>query len=237
MHKLEYPQRAIDFVMRRRGKIHIYEELNPAKTALLVVDMQTAFVAEGAAIETPSAREIVPNINRLVAATREAGGTVVWVVSTYGPSEADYWTILFDHVMSPESAARFRGALTEGRESHGVYPALNRADGDPVVAKNRFGAFIGSQGRMETLLRDSGIDTLLIVGTVTNMCCETTAREAAMLSFKTIMLSDANAGRSDEEHNATMAAFLQGMGDVHTTDDVIAMLQAGAGAPTARSVG
>jgi ureidoacrylate peracid hydrolase len=237
VHQVIYPQTAIDFIMRRRGKLHIYDELHPAQTALLVVDMQNAFVAEGAAIETPTAREIVPNINRLIAAARGAGALVVWIISTYGPRPEDYWLTFFDHVMSPEAAARFRGALIEGEDSHKIYPALDYDKGDPVVAKNRFGAFMGSRGRLETLLRDADIDTVLIAGTVTNMCCETTAREAAMLSLKTIMVSDANAGRSDEEHNATLSAFLQGMGDVHTTDDVVAMLQAHAARKMERTVG
>jgi ureidoacrylate peracid hydrolase len=229
MHKVEFPQKTIDFIMRRRGKLHIYEQLDPARTALIVVDMQIAFVAEGAAIETPAARDIVPNINRLAAACRKAGATVAWVISTYGPKPEDYWPTFFDHVMSPESAARFRGALIEGEASHGLYPPLDYADGEAVISKNRFGAFVGSGGKLEKFLRDGGIDTLIIVGTVTNMCCETTAREAAMLSFKTIMVSDANAGRSDEEHNASLSAFLMGMGDVHTTDDIIAMLESPAG--------
>lgn len=232
MHKVAYPQSAIDFIMRRRGKLHIFEELAPAQTALLVVDMQNGFVAEGAAIETPSAREIVPNINRLAAVARASGALVVWIISTYGPRPEDYWPTFFDHVMSPQSAARFRGALIEGEDSHKIYPALDRDPNDPVVSKNRFGAFMGSQGRLETLLRDAGIDTVLITGTVTNMCCETTAREAAMLSFKTIMVSDGNAGRTDEEHNATLTAFLQGLGDVHTTDDVVAMFEVSPGAST-----
>ncbi len=221
----DYPQQAIDFIMRRRGRLHVFEQIVPASTALVVVDMQNAFVAEGAAIETPAARAIVANINRLAAAARAAGGTVVWIVSTYGPRPEDYWTTLFDHVMSPQSAERFRGALTEGRESHGLYAELDVAAGDPVVSKNRFGAFLGSGGRLERLLRDKGIDTLLIAGTVTNMCCETTAREAAMLSFKTIMVADANAGRSDAEHLATLSTFLQGMGDVYLTDDLLSMLK------------
>ncbi|MCZ6894468.1 MAG: cysteine hydrolase, partial [Gammaproteobacteria bacterium] len=113
----------------------------------------------------------------------------------------------------------------EGEESHRIYGALEVADGDLTVAKNRFGAFIGSSGRLQAVLHNRGIDTLLITGTVTNMCCETTAREAAMLSFKTIMVADANAARSDEEHFATLSTFLQGMGDVHTTQDLIAMLK------------
>lgn len=229
MHKVEYPQAAIDFIMRRRGKLHIYEALDPARTALIVVDMQSAFVAEGAAIETPVAREIVPNINRLAAACRKAGAMVAWVISTYGPKPEDYWPTFFDHVMSPEAAQRFRGALMEGEESHAIYPPLDYVEGEAIVSKNRFGAFIGSGGKLEETLRDAGIDTLIIAGTVTNMCCETTAREACMLSFKTIMVSDGNAGRNDEEHNAALSAFLIGMGDVHTTDDLIAMLDGAAG--------
>ena len=225
MPELKYPDQAIEFIMRRRAKLHIYEQLVPAQTALVVVDMQDAFVAEGAAIETPTARAIVPNINQLARAMRDAGGTVVWIISTYGPRPEDYWPTFFDHVMSSEAAARFRGALTEGEASHRIYGPLEVADGDFTIAKNRFGAFIGSGGRLEDHLRERGIDTLLITGTVTNMCCETTAREAAMLSFKTIMVSDANAARSDEEHIATLSAFLQGMGDVHATHDVIRMLE------------
>ncbi len=231
MHESNYPDHAIEFIMRRRGKLHIYEQLVPAQTALVVIDMQSAFVAEGAAIETPTARRIVPNINRLAAATRGAGGTVVWIISTYGPRHEDYWPTFFDHVMSPEAAARFRGALIEGEESHRIYGALEVADGDLTVAKNRFGAFIGSSGRLQAVLHDRGIDTLLITGTVTNMCCETTAREAAMLSFKTIMVADANAARSDEEHIATLSTFLQGMGDVHTTQNLVAMLKDDRSAP------
>jgi ureidoacrylate peracid hydrolase len=227
MEQTRYSQETIDFIMRRRARMHIYETLDPGSSALVVVDMQQAFVAEGAAIETPAARAIVPNINSLAAAMRETGGTVVWIISTYGPRPEDYWPTFFDHVMSPEAAERFRGALIEGCESHRLYDQLDVVDADPVVSKNRFGAFVGSGGRLEELLRAKGIDTLLIAGTVTNMCCETTAREAAMLSFKTIMVSDANAGRTQAEHDATLSAFLMGMGDVHTSDALIAMLEAG----------
>lgn len=224
MQPTEYPPSTIDFIMRRRDRLHIYESLAATKTALVVVDMQRAFVAEGAAIETPAARGIVPNINRLAAALRAAGGSVIWIISTYGPRPEDYWPTFFDHVMDKQAAERFRGALIDGCDSHAIYDPLDVHAQDPVVSKNRFGAFVGSGGKLETVLRERGIDTLLITGTVTNMCCETTAREAAMLSFKTIMVADGNAGRTQEEHDATLAAFLMGMGDVHDTEALIAML-------------
>lgn len=230
MQPTAYPQATIDFIMRRRGRLHIYETLEAAKTALVVVDMQRAFVAEGATIETPAARGIVPNINRLAGALRAAGGSVIWIISTYGPRPEDYWPTFFDHVMDERAAERFRGALIEGCDSHAIYDPLDVHPNDPVVSKNRFGAFVGSGGKLEALLRGRGIDTLLITGTVTNMCCETTAREAAMLSFKTVMVADGNAGRTQEEHDATLAAFLMGMGDVHDTDALLAMLASGVNA-------
>ena len=231
MHEVEFPPELIERIKRRRPNLHMFAALQPAKTALLVVDMQNAFVAAGAALEIPLAREIVPTINRLSGAVRRAGGAVVWAISTYGPRAEDRWPILFDHAMSPQAGARFRGALTEGRESHRIYPALAREPADPVVSKNRLGAFIGSDGRLETLLRARGLETLLIVGTVTNMCCEATAREASALSFKTIMVSDANAGRTDHEQLATLSSVVQALGAVRTSAALIAMLEAGSGRP------
>ena len=82
MHKIEIAQQAIDISMRRRGRVQPFVTIEPRKTALLVVDMQTGFLEPGAVAETPAAREIVPNINRLANALRRAGGTVVWIVST-----------------------------------------------------------------------------------------------------------------------------------------------------------
>jgi len=228
MHQVIIPDSVLERIARRRAKIHMYDELEPTKTALFVVDMQKAFVEEGAAAEIPIAREIVPNINKLIKATRETGGKVVWIISTYGPDEADRWPTFFDHVMGEEAGTRFRGALSTGVESHGIYAPLDYAEGDIVAEKNRFGAFIGSNGKLEKTLRDAGLDTVLITGTVTNICCETTAREAAALAFKTVMVQDANAARNDEEHNATLTTFLQAMGDVLPTDRIVTALHEGA---------
>ena len=100
--------------LARRGRLHTFESIDPARTGMLVVDMQNAFVAEGAAAEIPTAREVVPNINRVNAALRRAGGLVVWIVSTYGPNEEDRWPIMYDHVFGEEQGKSFRAALTAG---------------------------------------------------------------------------------------------------------------------------
>lgn len=220
MEPPQIPQRVIDRVLRRRGRLHVYESLDAATTALLVVDLQVHFMREGSPSEMPSARAIVPTVNRLASALRARGGHVVWVVSTYGPDEARNWANL-DIVLGEEAAAVFRDGLSEGAAGHAIWPDLDVRDGDPLVHKNRFGAFIGSQGRLAQVLRDRGVDTVLVVGTVTNVCCETTAREAAAYDFRTVMISDANAGRSAEEDAWTYAVCFATYGDVLTADEVI----------------
>ena len=225
MGAVRIPQRVIDRVMRRRGRLHAYEKLDAARTALLVVDLQVHFMRAGSPSEMPSARAVVPAVNRLAAVLRGLGGHVVWVVSTYGPDADREWANL-RRVLGEEAAALFRGGLSEGADGHALWPDLDRRDGDPLVHKNRFGAFIGSQGRLERLLHDLGVDTVLVVGTVTNVCCESTAREAAAFDFKTIMVSDANGGRSAEEDVWTYAVCLATYGDVMTADEVLERLGA-----------
>ena len=223
MEPPQIPQRVIDRVLRRRGRLHVYESLDAATTALLVVDLQVHFMREGSPSEMPSARAIVPTVNRLAGALRARGGHVVWVVSTYGPEEARNWANL-DIVLGEEAAAVFRGGLSEGAAGHAIWPDLDVRETDPLVHKNRFGGFIGSQGRLAQVLRDRGVDTVLVVGTVTNVCCETTAREAAAYDFRTVMISDANAGRSAEEDAWTYAVCFATYGDVLTADEVIQRL-------------
>jgi ureidoacrylate peracid hydrolase len=93
------------------------------------------------------------------------------------------------------------------------------------VEKTRFSAFLPNSSDIAARLRGRGIDTVLIAGTVTNTCCESSARDAMMMDFKTIMIEDANAAPVAEAHAAALANFLQVLGDVRTTDEVVALLQ------------
>ena len=226
MHTGGIPEDVINRCLARRGRLHTFESIDAAHTAMLVVDMQNAFVAEGAAAEIPTAREVVPNINRVNAALRQAGGLVVWIVSTYGPKEEDRWPIMYDHIFGEEQGKAFRAALSEGAPGHSVYAPLEQRAEDITVSKNRFSAFVGSDGGLEQLLRERGIDTVLVTGTVTSVCCESTAREAAMRNFKTVMVTDANAGRDEEEHWASLANILLGFGDVYSTEEIVTLIGA-----------
>jgi len=98
---------------------------------------------------------------------------------------------------------------------------------DAQITKTRYSAFIQGASSLEQHLRDRGIDTLLITGTATNVCCESSARDAMMLNFKVVMVSDALATHTDEEHNATLSAFYGQFGDVQTTDQALQSLERG----------
>ena len=76
-----------------------------------------------------------------------------------------------------------------------------------------------------------GKDTLLIAGTKTNVCCECTARDAMMLDYKVVMLSDCTAALSDDEHRATLENMIQQFGDVLTADEVLSLFDRGSARP------
>ena len=224
MHKVSIPQSVIDRVVTRRGREHVYENMVPANTALVVVDMQNAFMLPGVA-HSPClmAQEIVPNINRLAQAVRETGGTVVWIKTSYPAETLQSWSVLYG-MIGPAGTEKRARALTEGSKGHELWPELEVKPADLTVIKNRYSAFIQGSSDLAAVLRARGLDTLLITGTVTNVCCESTARDAMMLNFKTVMISDGNAAVTDEDHNASLSNFYLTFGDVMSTDLAIEFL-------------
>jgi ureidoacrylate peracid hydrolase len=225
MHKLSIPQSVVDRVIAKRGREHVLEDIEPTKTALVVVDMQNAFMLPGVAHALcPMAEKIVPNINRLAAAVRATGGRVIWIKTTFKEDALQNWSTYFEMV-SPEQGKKRIAALIAGSKGHELWPMLAIEPSDIIVEKNRFSAFIQGSSNLADVLRGRELDTVLITGTVTNVCCESTARDAMMLNFKTIMVSDGNAAVTDEDHNASLCAFYLTFGDVMTTDTVIGHLE------------
>ena len=232
MHRLDIPEDIVARVVARCGKAHPFEDLDPARTAFVVIDMQVGFMDPviGHA-PCPMAVNIVPAINRLADALRHAGGGVFWVQNQHDESCDRDWSVM-QQMATAASRAKRVASMTPGSAGHALWPELDVKPGDEIVAKRRFSAFIQGSGDLAARLRARGFDTVLIGGTVTNVCCESSARDAMMLDFRTVMVADANAALSDAEHNASLAAFWQIFGDVMTVDHVIARLQA-AGAKAA----
>ncbi len=225
MHRIAIPSYAIERALARRGRLHPFDTIDPARTALVVVDLQNGFMAPGQPAETPLAREIVPAVNRLADATRAAGGTVVWIQNTITPESIQSWSVWFGDFGTGEWGPRMQRAFTPGDFGHAIYPGLQVRPGDLTVRKTRFSAFVQGASDLDAILRARGIDTLIIVGTATNVCCESTARDAMMLNYKVFFVSDANACRTDEEHNATLAIMMVMFADVRSTDEMIALLE------------
>ena len=220
MHEVAIRREIIERVLARRGRLHLFDRLDAKRTALLVIDMQNAFVAPGAPIEVPGARDIVPGINRLAAELRKRGVPVIWVLH----ENSTDWGGFFDVFVRPENRARAALALSPGNELQKPWRELDVASSDLKVTKNRYSALIAGASDLGTMLKQRGIDTLLIAGTKTNVCCECTARDAMMLDYKVVLLCDCTAALSDEEHLATLENVIQQFGDVMTADDALALL-------------
>lgn len=222
MHRLEFPAATVERLRARRGgRAEVFPTLDTRRTALVVVDMQNFFVEDGQAGALPMARAIVPNINRLAAGLREAGGLVVWIVTSFTAKTAVEWSTFFDHFCSPELKKKILDGLRPESAGHGIYGGLDVRPDDLRVEKDRYSPFIQGASRLHEHLQARGLDTLLITGTVTNVCCESTARDAAMLNYKVVMVSDANAAASDETHAATLLSLNGGFADMQSTDALL----------------
>jgi nicotinamidase-related amidase len=226
MHKIAISQFALDRMKNRMGKPHPFDAIDPQRTALVVIDMQNYFVKPGHQGEVPLAREIVPNINRLAAELRSRGGHVAWVRnSTTGTRES--WSNYHGYLQKPERAERRLQAMDIGADGYAYWEGNDIRPEDAQITKHRYSAFIHGSSDVERHLRERNIDTLLITGTATNVCCESSARDAMMLNFKVVLVADGLATHTDDEHNATLSAFYGQFGDVQTVDELLQSLERG----------
>jgi ureidoacrylate peracid hydrolase len=234
MHKIAISETILARVKVRRGRVGVFDKLVGPASALVVIDLQNAFMLPGSPMEVRTAREIVPAVNRLAKAVRAAGGKIIWVKMTL-QDEAEKWSVMFDYFSKPGSRDGEIKMLSRNDPGHALYADLEVEAGDLTVEKKRFSAFIQGSSDLDRILRSLGIDTVIITGTVTNTCCECSARDAMMLNYKVVFVSDANAAQTDEEHNGTLANILRLFGDVLSTDEVIARLVRAEGAADARA--
>jgi len=224
MHPVSIRPEIIERVMARRGRANWFDTLDPARTALIVIDMQTAFCQPGAPAEVPASRDIVPAINELTTELRKLGSPVIWVVhaNTHREGRSD-WSLFFNNVVGDDVRLRTMDALAPGKQT--LWHELKEDPGDHTVIKNRYSALIPGSSQLERLLRSLDIDTVLIAGTKTNVCCESTARDAMMMDFKVVMLSDCCAALSDEEHRSALENVIQQFGDVMTAAEAVTKLR------------
>ena len=199
-------------------------DMDPRRTAHVVVDLQHGFVAPGAPVEVPEAREIIHNVNRISAAMRAAGGTNVFLRMNLATPATDRWRDYVDHLGARGDRAAIVAAFSPGAVDFALWDHLEVTDADLVVDKTRFSAFVPGASRIHEELAARGVDTLVVTGTLTNVCCESTARDAMQMDYRVRFVADATAALSDETHNATLANIDAHFGRVVWTMDVVAAL-------------
>lgn len=224
MHKVQIRQEIIDRVMARRGRFHLFDTLDAKRTAFVVIDMQNTFCEPGSPAEVAQSRDIVDNINAFTAQLRQLDVPVIWVLhaNTHRSGKSD-WELFFNYIVADKVRTRTIESLAPGRQK--VWSGLTVGNDDVTLIKNRYSALIPGSSSLERVLRNLGIDTVLIGGTKTNICCEATARDAMMMDFKVVMVSDCCAALSDDEHRATLETMIQQFGDVMTHQEVLAVLK------------
>jgi len=197
-------------------------DLVPERAALLNIDLQECFVRDSP-VYAPDGPAVVERLNRLGVVCRRAGIAVIHTRLVLRPDGSDLGLL---GETSPPARA---GLFNEGTPSAQLDEELVVREGDIILDKPRFGAFFGTD--LEEILRGRGIDTLIIGGVVTNVCCETTAREAMQREFRVFFLSNGTAtanmgGVSAAELQRTSLATLGFLfGQVITVDEMIEKIE------------
>lgn len=227
MHQFEMPQSYVERVTERQGRPHTCESFDVPRTALVVVDMQNYFMTEPYQAACPMAQEVVPNVNRLADAVRKGGGIVVWIQNLATEESQDSWSVARERYTPERAENRWRD-MKRDADGFQLWPELDIRPEDRRVVKRRYSAFIQGSSDIELVLRDAGIRTIIVAGVATNVCCESTARDAMMLNYRTLMVSDGCATNTDQEHAASLGNFYLNFGDVQATDELVARLEASA---------
>jgi nicotinamidase-related amidase len=192
-------------------------EFDSKKAVLLVIDMQNDFVKEGSILEVPMARQMLPNMQRIVEQCRANAIPVIYSQHT-----------LWDHTEISALETAYNPKLKSTglrKDSLGVeiVEELLPLPHETVISKHRYDAFYNTP--LETVINNirgmNVADTVIIIGTVTNICCESTARSAFMRDYKVVFLIDSNGGLDEVSHEATLNIINKVFGRVMNTEELV----------------
>ena len=204
-------------------KLEVPWEFERDRSTLIVIDMQNDFVREGAIMEVPEARRQIPRIKKLIDCCREMKVPVIYTMQVVDPVLCPLEVIKIPFLKN--------AGMREGTEGVEIISELAPQPGDIIIKKRRFSAFYNTE--LELVLnniRGQGqVDTLIICGTVTNICCESTVRDAFFRDYKVVFGSDINSALDEDAHNATLRNVKQIFGRVMDCESIIAALKAGRG--------
>lgn len=201
------------------------KKVDPRHAALIVVDVQNDFCASGGMMDREGndlslVEAMVPRLVKLIGAAREAGVLVVYIQSIYGKSDSPY----LSEVWLEQAQRRRQGSYTEygvceeGSWNFEFYGGIDPREDEVIVHKHRFSAFQG--GDLDIVLRSRNIRTVIMTGVATNVCVETTAREAFVRDFHVVLVGDCSATYSQDDHDMTLRNIDHFFGELTTGEEL-----------------
>ncbi len=186
--------------------------LNATASALLVVDMQHFFLDAASPTFTCGGVVILPRVRRLIETFRQANRPVIFTQHVHHPDDLDsgimgWW---------------WEGRCIEGSLESEIHPDLAPRPGEKVVLKHRYSAFYNTD--LETVLRCLKVEDVVVSGVMTNMCCESTARDAYYRDYRVFFLADGTGSINEEMHIASLLNLAFGFAYVTTSDAIVAQL-------------
>jgi len=190
------------------------------RPALLIIDMQNAFLHERGHLvrlgeDNSPYLAIVPNIVRLADIARSLAIPVIYFRHAYRPNYIDGGIVVHELFPSDKEAAGW----LDGTWDTEIFEPLKPSKSDIVIRKNRYSGFFGTD--LDQLLRNLGVNTVIITGIHSNVCCDSTARDAAFRDYRVYFVSDATAAADKALHEATLRTMERYFGKVVTTDVLI----------------
>ena len=162
----------------------VLDNIDPKSTAVIVVDMENDFVAEGAPMDTPMGREIIPKLQQLLGHARETGMRVIYTTHVHRRDGSDMG--LYGEIWPP---IEMRAGLVDGEPGIEIYDEVAPAENEPVIKKHRYSGFMGTD--LDMILRTEKIETVAVTGVTTENCCHATARDAMFNGYRVAFISDA----------------------------------------------
>ena len=198
------------------------ESIDPARTVLIVVDMENDFVKLGASFEVPAGREMLPRLKKLITFCRAHGIDIIYTTHTHRPDGTDMGRFADIYPAIADGSG-----LKDGTEGIEIYPEIAPEPGEIIIKKHRYSAFFGTD--LDIILRGLNTDTVIITGVTTENCCHATARDAMFHDYKVLAYPDLGYGglSGEELHRSSLIALAFSTAHVMTADDCIAKVMSG----------
>ena len=212
--KMNLPSALLEQLTARRGRAYAFSQIPASKTALVAIDLTTMFFGT-----TDQENAMASRINQLARELRRRGGVVMWI----RPAPFAHPNLM-QELLGPKLATLHAQAHLADDPRNQLAPSLDVQPEDLQTRKVLFSAFFPGSSDAEAQLKARGMEYVLIAGVVTDVCVEACARDAFSCGFRTILLSDATKGSSDEAHATTLANFHRLFGDVRSVEEAISLL-------------